>query len=127
MMTILGDCNWLLNLVATSQTDPAAGAAQPGLGNCLDPSNLPSLLPIVAMIAIFYFLIIRPQQKQQKELRKMRDALKKDDRVITSGGMHGVVASVKGEIVSVRIADGVKVDIDRSAISSIERGQEGDS
>ncbi|HRY61452.1 MAG TPA: preprotein translocase subunit YajC, partial [Candidatus Fermentibacter sp.] len=89
-------------------------------------TSLTSLLPIVAMVAIFYFLIIRPQQKQQKDLKSMRDALKKDDRIVTSGGIHGVVAAIKGEVVSVRIADGVKIDLDRSAVALIEKGPEAD-
>lgn len=126
-MTVLNACNELLNLIATSQSDSTASSQPAGIAGCLNPSSLPSLLPIVAMIAIFYFLIIRPQQKQQKQLRTMRDSLKKDDRIVTTGGIHGVVANVKGEIVSVRIADGVKIDIDRSAITGIEKGQEWDS
>lgn len=122
-MTIAGLLQEIVRLAAVSQTEGTA-AAQPG---CMDPTNLTSLLPIVAMIAIFYFLIIRPQQKQQKELKAMRDSLKKDDRVVTTGGLHGVVAAVKGDIVSIRIADGVKVDIDRSAVAVIEKGTEGDA
>lgn len=113
----------LARLVLVSQTTDPAAAAQP---NCMDPTNLTSLLPIVAMIAIFYFLIIRPQQKQQKELKAMRESLKRDDRIVTSGGIHGVVSAIKGDIVSVRIADGVKVDVDRSAIAVIEKGSEGE-
>jgi preprotein translocase subunit YajC len=56
----------------------------------------------------------------------MRDSLKKDDRVVTSGGIHGVVSAIKGDIVSVRIADGVKVDLDKSAIATVEKGSEGE-
>lgn len=85
------------------------------------------IIPILAMIAIFYFLIIRPQQKQQKDLRSMRDSLKKDDKIVTTGGIHGSVVAVKGDIVSLRIADGVKIDLDRSAIAGIERRQDGES
>ncbi len=111
-----------LALAATvSQAADSTGAMQPG---CMDPTSLTSLLPIVAMVAIFYFLIIRPQQKQQKDLKSMRDALKKDDRIVTSGGIHGVVSAIKGEVVSVRIADGVKIDLDRSAVALIEKGGE---
>ena len=121
-MNITGLLHEILGSAAVSQTGDAA-VAQPG---CMDPTNLTSLLPIVAMIAIFYFLIIRPQQKQQKDLKSMRDALKKDDRIVTSGGIHGVVAAIKGEVVSVRIADGVKIDLDRSAVALIEKGPEAD-
>lgn len=110
-----------------SQAGDSAGAGAMQPQSCLDPANLSSMLPIVAMIAIFYFLIIRPQQKQQKELKRMRDSLRKDDRVVTSGGIHGVVAAVKGDVVSVRIADNVKVDVDRTAIATVTRPQEGET
>ena len=81
--------------------------------------GITGLLPIVAMVAIFYFLIIRPQQKQTKKLAEMRNALKKGDRVVTGGGIHGVITNVKGEIVTVRIADSVKIDVDKNALTVI--------
>ncbi len=122
-MNIAVSLEALTGLVLVSQATDPSTAPQP---NCMDPANLTSLLPIVAMIAIFYFIIIRPSQKQQKELKTMRDSLKKDDRVVTSGGIHGVVSAIKGDIVSVRIADGVKVDVDKSAIATVEKGSEGE-
>lgn len=88
--------------------------------------GIESYIPIVLMVGIIYFLMIRPQQKQQKELRKMRDGLKKDDRVVTTGGIHGVISAVKGDIVTLRVADGVKVDFDRSAIVALDRHPEGE-
>jgi preprotein translocase subunit YajC len=115
-------------LAQTTETAGAgdAGAQAQGMSSCLGGGGIEGLIPIVGMIAIFYFLILRPQQKQQKELRRMRDNLKKDDRVVTSGGMHGVVVGVKGEIITLRIADGVKADFDRSAMVSIQKSQEGE-
>ncbi|OPL19152.1 MAG: hypothetical protein AVO35_12325 [Candidatus Aegiribacteria sp. MLS_C] len=82
-----------------------------------------SFVPMLAIIAIFYFLMIRPQQKQAKMLREMRDALQKDDRVVTSGGIHGVITNLKGDVVTVRIADNVKIDVDRNSLTldSVER------
>ncbi|OPX31387.1 MAG: preprotein translocase subunit YajC [Gemmatimonadaceae bacterium 4484_173] len=77
------------------------------------------LLPIVAMVAIFYFLIIRPQQKQSKKLKEMRDAMQKGDSVVTGGGIHGVITNLKGDVVTVRIADSVKIDVDKSALTVI--------
>ncbi len=128
MTAILGStCIALAALAAQTTGEGATGEATAPAQTCLDPTNLSSLLPILLMIGIFYFLIIRPQQKQQKELRRMRDSLRKDDRVVTTGGIHGVVAAVKGEIVSLRIADNVKIDIDRSAIGTVERSSEGDA
>lgn len=80
---------------------------------------LVNLVPFVAMIAIFYFLLIRPQQKQQKQHQQMLNELKKSDKVITSGGIHGIVANVKENIVSVKIADNVKVDVEKATISKV--------
>jgi preprotein translocase subunit YajC len=83
-------------------------------------AGLMTFLPFVAIIAIFYFLIIRPQNKKQKDTQKMLSALKKGDRVVTIGGIHGVIQSVKDQSVIVKIDDNVKVEFSRSAISSIE-------
>ena len=82
------------------------------------------ILPIVAMVAIFYFLIIRPQQKQQKKLAAMREALTKGDHIITSGGIHGVVTNIKGSVLTVRIADGVKIDVEKESVT-LKQGEEG--
>jgi len=79
-----------------------------------------SFLMFPAIIAIFYFLIIRPQNKKQKETQKMLENLKKGDRVVTIGGIHGVIQSVKEQSVIVKIDDNVKVEFSRSAISTIE-------
>jgi preprotein translocase subunit YajC len=93
----------------------AAEGAQPGpLG------GLMSFLPFVAIIAIFYFLIIRPQNKKQKETQKMLAALKKGDRIVTIGGIHGTIQSVKESSVIVRIDENCKVEFSRSAISGVE-------
>ena len=77
---------------------------------------LMSFAPFVLIIIVFYFFMIRPQMKRQKELRKYREALKKGDKVITTGGIYGKVAEVKDQYVSVEIAEGVKVKMDKSAI-----------
>lgn len=77
---------------------------------------LMSFAPFVLIIIVFYFFMIRPQMKRQKELRKYREALKKGDKVITTGGIYGKVAELKEQHVIVEIADGVKVKMDKSAI-----------
>ena len=77
---------------------------------------LGGLWPFAAVIVVFYFFMIRPQMKRQKELRKYREALKKGDKVITTGGIFGKIAEVKEQFISVEIADGVKVKMDKSAI-----------
>ena len=78
-----------------------------------------SFLPLIAIVAIFYFLILRPQSKKQKETQKMLSALKKGDRVITIGGVHGVIQSVKETTVIVKVDENVKLEFNRAAISSI--------
>jgi len=75
--------------------------------------------PLVAIIAIFYFLIIRPQNKKQKETQKMLAALKKGDKIVTIGGIHGVIQSVKENTVIVRVDDNTKVEFSRSAVSTV--------
>ncbi|OPZ38303.1 MAG: preprotein translocase subunit YajC [Spirochaetes bacterium ADurb.BinA120] len=79
-----------------------------------------SFIPIILMIAIFYFLLIRPTQKREKERKKMIEALQKGDKVLTSGGIYGVVVNIKAEenIVVLKIADGAKVEFARSAVQA---------
>jgi preprotein translocase subunit YajC len=96
------------------------GAPQ-GTGEGGGPASMiTGLIPFVAIIGIFYFLIIRPQNKKQKETQKMLSALKKGDRIVTIGGIHGMIQSVKESTVIVRIDENVKVEFSRSAISSVE-------
>lgn len=79
-----------------------------------------SLLPFLLIIVIFYFFLIRPQNKKQKETQKMLDALKKGDKVITIGGIHGTVSSVKENTVIVKVDDDCKLEFNRTAISTVE-------
>jgi len=78
-----------------------------------------TFLPFVAIIAIFYFLIIRPQNKKQKETKEMLAALKKGDKVVTIGGIHGTIQTVKEQTVIVKVDGATKIEFSRSAISSI--------
>jgi preprotein translocase subunit YajC len=85
---------------------------------------LTSLLPFVFMIVIFYFLLIRPQQRRQKEHQRLLSSLKTGDRVVTSGGIHGLIANVKDTTVLLKVADNVKIEVDKSAISNVARSTE---
>lgn len=76
-----------------------------------------TFLPFILIFVIFYVLLVLPQQRKQKEHQKMISQLNKGDRVITSSGIYGTVAGVKDHVVSLVIADGVKVDIQKSHIS----------
>ncbi len=68
------------------------------------------------LIVVFYFFMIRPQQKRQKQLRQYREALKKGDKVITTGGIYGKVSEVKETYINVEISNGIVIKIDKSAI-----------
>lgn len=77
------------------------------------------LWPLVLMFAIFYFLLIRPQQKKQKAIQQMQSDLKKDDKIITIGGMHGTVDAIDEDKVIIRAGDGSRLTYDRSAIREV--------
>ncbi|MSR82671.1 MAG: preprotein translocase subunit YajC [Candidatus Latescibacteria bacterium] len=83
-------------------------------------SAILGMLPFILMFLVLYLLILRPQIKKQKTHQKMIDELKKGDQVVTSGGIHGVVANIKDDVVVLKIADNVKVDLSRSAVSSVK-------
>jgi len=74
---------------------------------------------ILATFAIFYFILIRPQQKKQKNLQKTIEALKKGDRVMTNGGIFGTVSGFKDNIVILKIADEVKIEMLKTAVASV--------
>lgn len=82
------------------------------------------LIPLILMFAVFYFLLIRPQQKKQKEHQRMVSELQKGDVVITSGGIHGVISSVKEETITVKVADNVKLEISRGNVTRVEKKSE---
>lgn len=71
------------------------------------------------IFVIFYFMIIRPQQKRQKERQKMLDALEKGDKILTAGGIYGTVVGIEEKTVLVQIADNVKVKVDRGSVGSV--------
>ena len=75
-----------------------------------------SIIFIVALVAIFYFFMIRPQSKRQKEIKKFRDGLKQGDKVITAGGIHGKIKNVKENTVVLEIADGMNITIEKSSV-----------
>jgi len=78
-----------------------------------------TLLMFGVIIAIFYFMIIRPQSKRQKERQKMLEAMKKGDKVVTSVGIHGKIVAMEDKTVLLEIADNVKVKVEKSAISAV--------
>jgi len=91
----------------------AEGAAAPAGGGFLE------FLPLIALLAVFYFLILRPQQKRAKEHKAMMDALQKGDEVVTGGGALGRVEKVGEEYVAVEVAEGVIVQFQKFAIQTV--------
>ena len=82
---------------------------------------------MIFIFVIFYFLLIRPQQKKAKDHAKLVSSLKTGDSVVTNAGIHGVISNVKDKTVIVKIADNVKVEFDRAAIVSVQAATSGDS
>lgn len=78
--------------------------------------SLSGMLMIVAMIVVFYFFMIRPQSKKQKEIKKAREALSVGDKVVTSGGIYGKIKEIKETTFSVEIAPGVSIKVDKGSI-----------
>lgn len=85
---------------------------------------LASLFPLILIFIIFYFLLIRPQQKRAKEHKKMLENLKKGDKVITSGGIYGVIESVGTNTVTLKIAENVKVKFGKGYIAALRSTEE---
>ncbi len=98
---------------AFAQTAPAAAA-----GGDMQ-SSLMSMLPLVLMFVVLYFVMIRPQMKKQKEHRAMVDALAKGDEVVSAGGLLGKVAKLGDSYLGIEIASGVEVQIQRSAVVQV--------
>jgi preprotein translocase subunit YajC len=82
-------------------------------------SGLTSFIPLIFMFAIFYLLLIRPQQKKAKEHKVLLESLKKGDQVITAGGMHGKVVAVDENVVTLEIATGINIKINKGFIANI--------
>ncbi|MBN1278352.1 MAG: preprotein translocase subunit YajC [Chlorobium sp.] len=93
-----------------------------------NPNPFIQLVPLVLIFVVFYFFMIRPQQKKQKEREKVLDSLKRGDRVVTIGGIHGTVAGIDTEkkTVLVQVGDNVKLKFDRTAVANVDRQESGD-
>lgn len=100
--------------VAYAQAAPAAGAT--GL---FGGEGLMGFLPMIAMFAVLWFVMIRPQQKRQKELKAMVDALKTGDEVITAGGILGKVTKVTDQYVVVEVTASTEITMQRNAVSQV--------
>lgn len=108
----------MFDLAYAMGTGGSGGGGQGGLG---------AFLPLIIIFAIFYFLLIRPQQKKAKLHKQVLATLKKGDRVVSSGGLHGIVTGLADEVVTMEISPKVRVKVSRGSIAGVLRKAEGES
>jgi preprotein translocase subunit YajC len=102
-------------LILLAQAPAAPAAPGPGLG---------SFVPFIFIFIIMYFVLLRPQMRRQKEQQRLVSALKTGDRVVTNAGIHGLISNVKDSTVMVKVADNVKIEMEKSAITNVLKSSE---
>ena len=108
----------MFELLAQAQS---AAPATPGAGG---PGGFLNLLPIwFFIIVIMYFVLIRPQKKRQQEQHRLVSSLKTGDKVVTNAGIHGLIANVKETTVMLKIADNVKIEVEKSAVTNVLKSE----
>jgi preprotein translocase subunit YajC len=98
----------MLEAMVLAAAAPADGQSNPLMG----------FIPFLLVLVIFYLLILRPQQKRQREHKTMIESLQKGDRVLTTGGLYATVLNVKDSVLVASIADGVKVELSRTSVAA---------
>src|SRR4051794_12531973 len=93
-----------------AQASPAPGASGPGFGG---------FIPFILIFIIMYFVLFRPQMRRQKEQQRLVSTLKTGDRVVSNAGIHGLISNVKDTTVIVKVADNVKIEMEKSAITNV--------
>jgi preprotein translocase subunit YajC len=110
-----GEMNAIFGIVPGVSVLLVQGTSQPG--------GFTLFLPLILIMAIFYFLMIMPAQRRQKKVAAMLRDLKNGDKVITTGGMYGTIVGLEGDAVQLRVADQVKIKVARSAIAGLQAEQ----
>jgi len=87
------------------------------------PNPLASFIPIILIFIIMYFVLFRPQMKRQKELARLVSSLKTGDRVVTASGIHGLISNVKDRTITLKIADNVKIEMEKSAVATVLKAE----
>ena len=108
----------MFNFAYAMSQSPQAVPGQPA------PNPLTGLIPILLIFAIFYFLLIRPQQKQQQKHQQMVSQLSKNDEVVTNGGIHGTIVNVDEQTVTLRVDDNTRIKFQKNVISYVKKKQE---
>jgi preprotein translocase subunit YajC len=106
--------NLPLMLLPSTEAGAAGGASS---GNPLQSYGILIVMPLI--ILVFYFLVMRPQNKKQKEAKKMLEGLRKGDRIVTIGGLRGTVVSVKDDAVILKVDDNTKLEYSKSAVATV--------
>jgi len=102
---------YFLTLTLLAQASPAPASSAGGIGGFV--------IPMTLLFIMMYFLMIRPQKKRQMEQQRLVSALKTGDRVVTNGGIHGLISNVKDTTIVVKVADNVKIEFEKSAITNV--------
>jgi len=95
-----------------------------GTGGTGGGGGYETFIPLILMFAIFYFLLIRPQQKKAKQTKAMLASVRKGDRIVTAGGLHGVITGVADDIVTMEIAPKIRVKVSRGSVAGILKRDE---
>ena len=103
------------NLAYAMSQSPQGVSGQPG------PSPLAGFVPILLIFGIFYFLLIRPQQKQQKAQKQMLSKLSKNDEVVTNGGIHGTIVNLDEKTITLRVDDNTRIKFQKNVISYVKK------
>jgi preprotein translocase subunit YajC len=85
------------------------------------------VVPLIIVMGIFYFILIRPQLKRQRQHQNMLGSLQKGDKIITTGGIHGLVVGVKDDVLVVKISENTKIELSKSAVAGVKGRDEGES
>jgi preprotein translocase subunit YajC len=104
-------------LLFLAQAQPAAPAPTPGGG-------IGVFVPFIFIFIIMYFVLFRPQKKRQQQQQQLIASLKTGDRVVTNGGIHGLISNVKETTVIVKVADNVKIEVEKSAVTHVLKAAE---
>lgn len=99
--------------------------SQSGSPPAAGPNPIASFIPLILIFIIMYFLLFRPQMRRQKEQQRVVAALKTGDRVVTASGIHGLISNVKDTTVILKVADNVKIEIEKSAVTNVVKQAEG--
>jgi len=110
------------NIAYAMGQQSGGGGSAPSGGDMVQ--GLAQFFPLIFIVVIFYFLLIRPQQKRAKETKQMLESLKKGDKIITSGGVYGLIEGLSEKTITVKIAENVKIKVLRSSVTAVRSGSD---